>query len=1845
MAKFTGELSGSLAFIESGVVQTQLIPGTEALNLTGSFNITGSQLTFNGRNIISEIDNLQAGANPNIGSLRIFSASMLAYTASNDARVQALENVTGSIQPLNAATSSYFLKTDSANVVSSSNQILALGFTKDNLISGSQQLLNLGFKKDVLSGSQQILDFGFVTSSNIASYGDLTNVPGGILSSSQQVFDLGYITSSLYSTLENIPSGIVSSSIQITNSLLTAEITASKFAGDGSGLTNLSIGQVTSIKTNFENTGSVTVSHNFATQNINVTTYDGNGYQFIPNSVQILNDNQVKLVFDIPSTGHSVVAVGGHIFSGSSAWENITNKPDGIVSSSAQITALGFGGGSTDIPAGTVSSSAQIIGLGFITASDYGDLVNTPNGIISSSAQISALGFGGGGSEIPAGTVSSSAQISTLGYITGSDYSDLVNIPSGIVSQSSGIVDLSGVKLQYSNVYSNIGDLPSATNYHGMFAHVHGTGKAYYAHGGNWIELANAGGNISSSAQIAALGYITSSNANTDALNTFTGSIRLEVDALTAATSSYISNLNAGILSSSAQVEALGFITSSVGASVPAGTISSSLQISNLGFVTSSEAADVSGLATTGSNTFIGDQIVTGSIIPGSGSNDLGNAAAPWQHLYIQSGSIKFMNPDGTELSSFNNTFDGNQVISNTEHPLFNSFNPGTTGTITEFLNAVFFPNTAPTISTGNQTIAEFTPSGSSIVTLAGSDAESQAITFSIDDTYTDGFVVVESGVLKLNVLPTTENFNTDDRGDGTDAHPVVIKATDTVGGTSTKTIYIDVTTNTAPIFRETSTSGNEITSFSTSRNESAAAGLVTRIYFTDAESDAITITSSSDASGHFSITKYGTYVDVRQVTASLDYESITTYNMSVTASDEHAVAGDDLNAITSLPITVNVTDNIQPTVNNQNLSGVNENSSDGASAGTITASDPEGNLITFVNARLHSIQLDGFDVNTGSYSGTSQATDPHEDAFTIGSNGAVTRKAGVFLNSDIIDKYLYEVTVTDAYNNGTDTGLIGIPIADDTAPTISGDTTLYVIESAVSGDNIYDNTNGYSGTTSRFTANQTVNWSVSSSNDFNISSTGYLTLARNISGSSDVGGDQLSGVVTATNSFGTATTQAFTVNITDNQAPNITFTNTSANLNTNKARANTNNLVSITFTDPEGNALDHNSFSASFAGGDLTTVKSGDSYLVRATDSLSAGTYEVTASIADAQGFASRTSSHAFTIAQAVVGSLSTNGTLYVIESSTNGDNIVLNSNGRSGTQGDLSVTYSPSYGSQAVQAFTSSNALVDVNASGNLTVGTNISGSGNEGGSTISSNITFQDQYGNIGSGSITVNITNNSAPDISFSDTSGNQNTNLARSGSTLVTISFSDTEGDGIDYNSFVFTDPSGQLNTVRSGNNFLVQANNNLSGSTYGYTASIADSHGFATNTETDSFTVAQASNGTLTGDTTVYLIESAESGSVFRDATGYNNGYAADVNVSYSPSYGSPSVQAFTSSNAAIVINSSGNLTLGLDISGSSTGSGDTIESTITYQDQYGNVGSGTVTANVFANLAPSVSITLSGSLETNDVSNGTHVGRIVVSDTEADYPISVALSGTNASDFTATATNENGTVWDLTANSALSAGTYSFTATATDAFGKQGTDSDSITIDQSADYGLVYVYTSTLGSDAGFASNYLAVMGGSTVNSDTPPEVTGYTANTASPFYKFKSGDIGSSSITLAGSTAATLQASGSGADLDTVLSGLGTISANTTAQVIILFPSGSDMTVPTSIEETFNSAAGGAVPCMDVDGNGFGIESGDLHSITLDSAHLGYSEWFVFGRKSQNSIASGFKVRLVAANGSLPT
>ena len=61
---------------------------------------------------------------------------------------------------------------------------------------------------------------------------------------------------------------------------------------------------------------------------------------------------------------------------------------------------------------------------------------------------------------------------------------------TGAIDMGSNNITTTG-KMLFANMYATEGDLPSATTYHGMFAHVHATGAGYFAHGGNWVKLAN----------------------------------------------------------------------------------------------------------------------------------------------------------------------------------------------------------------------------------------------------------------------------------------------------------------------------------------------------------------------------------------------------------------------------------------------------------------------------------------------------------------------------------------------------------------------------------------------------------------------------------------------------------------------------------------------------------------------------------------------------------------------------------------------------------------------------------------------------------------------------------------------------------------------------------------------------------------------------------------------------------------------------------------------------------------------------------------------------------------------------------------------------------------------------------------------------------------------------------------------------------------------------------------------------------------------------------------------------------------------------------------------------------
>jgi len=91
--------------------------------------------------------------------------------------------------------------------------------------------------------------------------------------------------------------------------------------------------------------------------------------------------------------------------------------------------------------------------------------------------------------------------VTTYTITTTTTDGDVAIVPNGTGKMTvDGDVDLrvggTTNKILFGNVYSTLGDLPSATDYHGMFAHVHadetdgGDFNAYFSHNSNWVRLA-----------------------------------------------------------------------------------------------------------------------------------------------------------------------------------------------------------------------------------------------------------------------------------------------------------------------------------------------------------------------------------------------------------------------------------------------------------------------------------------------------------------------------------------------------------------------------------------------------------------------------------------------------------------------------------------------------------------------------------------------------------------------------------------------------------------------------------------------------------------------------------------------------------------------------------------------------------------------------------------------------------------------------------------------------------------------------------------------------------------------------------------------------------------------------------------------------------------------------------------------------------------------------------------------------------------------------------------------------------------------------------------------------------
>ena len=167
-------------------------------------------------------------------------------------------------------------------------------------------------------------------------------------------------------------------------------------------------------------------------------------------------------------------------------------------------------------------------------------------------------------------------------------HTELDNVNVAGVSTFAGEIDANGriVGAATSNVipflYSNFSDLPSASTYHGAFAHVHATGKGYYAHANNWVELVNkeTSGVTGTGVENYNVGVVTATTFDGDINldnNNITGSGSVNITGIITTTNTLHVGAGGTVISASAETGtfAIGSATTSITATMNGGAIPS----------------------------------------------------------------------------------------------------------------------------------------------------------------------------------------------------------------------------------------------------------------------------------------------------------------------------------------------------------------------------------------------------------------------------------------------------------------------------------------------------------------------------------------------------------------------------------------------------------------------------------------------------------------------------------------------------------------------------------------------------------------------------------------------------------------------------------------------------------------------------------------------------------------------------------------------------------------------------------------------------------------------------------------------------------------------------------------------------------------------------------------------------------------------------------------------------------------------------------------------------------------------------------------------------------------------
>ena len=355
--------------------------------------------------------------------------------------------------------------------------------------------------------------------------------------------------------------------------------------------------------------------------------------------------------------------------------------------------------------------------------------------------------------------------------------------------------------------------------------------------------------------------------------------------------------------------------------------------------------------------------------------------------------------------------------------------------------------NNAPVFTDGptaTRSVPENTPSGTNIGTaVSATDADGDDLTYTLSGTDTNAFTIIENtGQLQTNALLDYETKSTYSvtitvsDGSLTDSIAVTITITDVDEAvTPLPPVTPTLPTNNAPVFTEGTTATRSVP-----ENTPSGTNIGTAVSATDPDGDILTYTlSGTDANAFNIIDNTGQL----QTSASLDYETQSVYNVTITVSD---------NALTdSIAVTINVTDvdetekatppPVTPPPNNapvftegtSTTRSVSENTPSGTNIGAaVSANDADNDTLTY--------SIEGTDA--GSF--------------------AINTSTGQLRTQTVLDyetRTTYNITITVSDSSLTDSIAVTIQVinVNEYAPvfTEGTSTTRSVSENTPSGTNI----------------------------------------------------------------------------------------------------------------------------------------------------------------------------------------------------------------------------------------------------------------------------------------------------------------------------------------------------------------------------------------------------------------------------------------------------------------------------------------------------------------------------------------------------------------------------------------------------------------------------------------------------------------------------------------------------------------------------------------------------------------------------------------------------------------------